>query len=539
MHKTLYRKYRPLRLEDVVGQEQVTGPLANAIKTQNFSHAYLFTGPRGTGKTSVARIFAHEINGFEYQTEDSYVDIIEIDAASNNGVDNIRELSERAAIAPTVGKYKVYIIDEVHMLSKAAFNALLKTLEEPPAHVVFVMATTDAYKVPVTISSRSQTFTFRLAAPEVMQTHLRKIADAEKIAIEDEALELVVAQGGGSFRDSLSLLDQISVLSDGETITLASLTASLGVPQQQRIDELLAAYMAGDLDQINQKLQALLVDGIKPETLTEKLIATIIAQPRPETVALLGKLPSVAAPFAEAKLLVALAPAFRPPAVDAISSPRRPARPRSSVGGSAATKVATSASTAKAADSAAVNDESAAATISQAAAAPTDVAEPATQTAPPAQVAAAVQFDWSGFVANFQKNYQAIFTQLQKVDFQASGNILHLFPKRSIVRTILSKENNLRIINSVLATHNYTVQVHDVDDTPADFGLEGAVNAETVDLTVTTVEEVVVVDEPAAGEDVTAAATGGSSKIAEISAIMGGKVEEVRSDGSDPFGGED
>lgn len=143
--KVLYRKYRPTKLTDVIGQEQVTDALENALKQGKIGHAYLFVGPRGTGKTSVARIFAHAVDGFKYQVEDSYLDIIEIDAASNTGVDNIRELREKAIIAPTQGKYKVYIIDEVHMLTKSASNALLKTLEEPPEHVIFILATTDAY----------------------------------------------------------------------------------------------------------------------------------------------------------------------------------------------------------------------------------------------------------------------------------------------------------------------------------------------------------------------------------------------------------
>ena len=153
--KALYRRYRPKTLSEVVGQEQITSVLEKAIKNGKIAHAYLFIGPRGTGKTSVARILAHQINDFDYELEDDYLDIIEIDAASNTGVDNIRDLRERAIIAPTKGKYKVYIIDEVHMLSKSAFNALLKTLEEPPEHVIFIMATTDAHKVPVTITSRS------------------------------------------------------------------------------------------------------------------------------------------------------------------------------------------------------------------------------------------------------------------------------------------------------------------------------------------------------------------------------------------------
>ena len=212
--KSLYRRYRPLSLTDVVGQDQVIKPLTKSLETGKISHAYLFIGPRGTGKTSVARIFAHAVNEFPYEIEDDYVDIIEIDGASNRGIDNIRELREKAAIAPTEGKYKIYIIDEVHMLTNEAFNALLKTLEEPPRHVIFIMATTDAYKVPVTITSRAQTFTFTLADANTMLEFLKNVAKQEKIKIDEAALKIIVDRGGGSFRDSLSLLDQISTLSD-------------------------------------------------------------------------------------------------------------------------------------------------------------------------------------------------------------------------------------------------------------------------------------------------------------------------------------
>ena len=173
--KSLYRRYRPLTLDGVVGQNQVTEPLINALKQKKISHAYLLIGPRGCGKTSVARILAHEVNGFKYEIEDSYVDIIEIDGASNRGIDNIRDLRDKALIAPTKGKYKIYIIDEVHMLTKEAFNALLKTLEEPPAHVIFIMATTDAHKVPITITSRAQCYTFQLADNETMFNYVKTI----------------------------------------------------------------------------------------------------------------------------------------------------------------------------------------------------------------------------------------------------------------------------------------------------------------------------------------------------------------------------
>ena len=233
MAKALYRKYRPKSLSEVVGQEQITKTLASSLAQDKISHAYLFVGPRGTGKTSVARIFAHEVNGFNYEIEDDYVDIVEIDGASNRGIDNIRELREKAAIAPTSGKYKVYIIDEVHMLTKEAFNALLKTLEEPPAHVIFIMATTDAYKVPITITSRAQTFTFKLADDKTMFDFLKSVAEKEKIKIDDAALKIVVKRGGGSFRDSLSLLDQISTLSK-DKITKDLVISAMGWRQQVR-----------------------------------------------------------------------------------------------------------------------------------------------------------------------------------------------------------------------------------------------------------------------------------------------------------------
>ena len=304
MGKALYRKYRPKTLAEVVGEEQVTGILENAIKEQKISHAYLFIGPRGCGKTSVARIFAHAINNFDYELEDDYVDIIEIDAASNTGVDNIRELREKACIAPTKGKYKVYIIDEVHMLSKSAFNALLKTLEEPPKHVVFIMATTDAYKIPVTITSRAQTYTFKLADAATMHKFLKDVSAKEKIQIDDDALDIIVRRGGGSFRDSLSLLDQVSTLTKNQ-ITKELLLAAFGLPENEKLDGLLNCYAASDLDGVTECLKTLLNSGVKPETVAEELIDKIIANPAPALLPLLEKLPNVQAPFPEAKLLAA------------------------------------------------------------------------------------------------------------------------------------------------------------------------------------------------------------------------------------------
>lgn len=306
MRRALYRKYRPRLLSEVVGQEHITNALEKSLKSEKVSHAYLFIGPRGTGKTSVARILAHEINKFDYELEDDHLDIVEIDAASNTGVDNIRNLREKAMVAPSKGKYKVYIIDEVHMLSKSAFNALLKTLEEPPAHVIFIMATTDAHKVPITITSRSQTHTFKLASSETMQKHLSAVAKAENINIAEDAIKIVAKHGKGSFRDSLSLLDQISTI-DSSEITCDLLNSSLGLPSDELIDQLLSSYSLGDSTSASSSLQSLLDQGIKPEILAENLMTAIIKNPKPELLPLLNRLTEIPhGHYPEVKLLLAL-----------------------------------------------------------------------------------------------------------------------------------------------------------------------------------------------------------------------------------------
>ena len=315
--KALYRRYRPKTLDEIVGQEQVTEVLKKSIASGKIAHAYLFIGPRGCGKTSAARIVAHEINKFKYELEDDYLDIIEIDGASNTGVDNIRDLREKAIIAPTQGKYKIYIIDEVHMLSKNAFNALLKTLEEPPEHVVFIMATTDAQKIPITITSRSQIYTFKLADPSTMFEHVKKICKKEKIDIDDEAIKIIVRRGGGSFRDTLSILDQISTMNDSK-ITAEIINRAFGLPQDESIQQILAAYTAGNYDTIREQLNSLYATGIKPEVISENLVSAIVENPQAIYLPLADKLIDVSrSTYPQVKLLLALTLTNTAPQIDA------------------------------------------------------------------------------------------------------------------------------------------------------------------------------------------------------------------------------
>ena len=311
MSKALYRKYRSRSLDEIVGQPHITRILKRAIARGAAAHAYLLTGPRGVGKTSVARILAHEINGLPYTGEATHLDIIEIDAASNNSVEDIRDLREKVQIAPVSAPKKIYIIDEVHMLSKSAFNALLKTLEEPPEHVVFILATTDADKLPATILSRVQRFNFRLISEVDAASHLRMIADAENIAIDDDALRLIAEQGQGSFRDSISLLDQMQHIA-ADKITAQLIEESLGLASAREIDELLQAYAAGDLTKITRLLEAMERSGV-PATIAADQIARQIrrsAASRPNQLALLDSLFKVArSPWPYISLLAALAPA--------------------------------------------------------------------------------------------------------------------------------------------------------------------------------------------------------------------------------------
>lgn len=274
MSKALYRTYRSKTLDEIVGQEHITAILKRAISKGSIAHAYLLTGPKGVGKTSIARILAHEINGLPYTDETQHLDIIEIDAASNNSVEDVRDLRDKVQIAPTSAQHKVYIIDEVHMLSKQAFNALLKTLEEPPEHIVFILATTDADKLPATILSRVQRFNFRAITEQDAVSHLSAIAKKEKIPIDQDAIEVIAHHGKGSFRDSIGLLDQMRHVSDG-TITKDAVVTLLGLADTELIAQLLTAYTAGDITTVVSLLDTTDTLGIQPAIVAEQLIRYI------------------------------------------------------------------------------------------------------------------------------------------------------------------------------------------------------------------------------------------------------------------------
>jgi DNA polymerase-3 subunit gamma/tau len=310
--QALYRKYRSRSLGEIVGQQHVTDVLSGAFSGGRISHAYLLTGPRGIGKTSVARIIAHEINELPY-SDNPHLDIIEIDAASNRRIDDIRDLREKVHIAPVSAKYKVYIIDEVHMLTGESFNALLKTLEEPPQHAVFILATTELHKVPATIISRTQRFHFRPVEPVKVAEHLKSIADKEKIAIDDDALLLIAKHGGGSFRDSISLIDQLA--HSKEKISKDLVESTLGLVPEERIADLKDAIIKRHLNDVLSQLKAASESGISYVTLTEQLIDSLSesAPSKPELYTLINQLLDVPKSHSpELKLLATLANYAKP-----------------------------------------------------------------------------------------------------------------------------------------------------------------------------------------------------------------------------------
>lgn len=274
-YTALYRKFRPDEFEDVKGQDAIVRTLKNQINADRIGHAYLFCGTRGTGKTTVAKIFAKAVN-CEHPVDGSpcgecamcksiaagtSMNVIEIDAASNNGVDNIREIREEVTYRPTEGKYKVYIIDEVHMLSIGAFNALLKTLEEPPEYVIFILATTEAHKIPITILSRCQRYDFKRISIETIAARLRELIDKEGWDVEDKAVRYIAKMADGSMRDSLSLLDQCAVFYMNETLTYDHVLEVLGAVDTEVFSRLLRQLLAMDVHQVIETVDELVMQG--------------------------------------------------------------------------------------------------------------------------------------------------------------------------------------------------------------------------------------------------------------------------------------
>lgn len=509
MTKALYRKYRPLKLADVVGQDDTIRQLQTQLANQKISHGYLFVGARGCGKTSVARIFAHEINHFDYQLEDNYVDIIEIDAAVFTMVENIRELRDKAMLAPTTGKYKVYIIDEIHMLSKNAFNALLKILEEPPEHVVFIFATTNPEKIPATILSRVQIFHFKLADKSVMQPFLENICQKEGINIEKDALSLLIEQGGGSFRDSLSILDQLSNLHPDKStlITTEEVSSALGVPKQVLIQELLASYEQEDVDQIRSLVEELINQGNKAEGIATSLIKAIVQNPTAKNLHLIEKLYAVNGEFASAKLIVALIlDHFKaaPITISATSAPQIQAA-KTPVTTQISDAVRAQATTETSIATGVPIAEPAATVTPAVPAAPVTPAEPAkpsinpeirerlvkiskskitekiqeraeiqnqqvqveAMTIPEAVVSGSGDFSAKGFLENIKNIAETLFVPLNKSYFAYKSNQLEIYPSAKVWFNILNSKNNLEVLKTAINGLNIIIMNPDEHKTPS------------------------------------------------------------------------
>ena len=281
-YKVLYRKYRPDNFENIVGLEYVKKILKNSIVNNKIAHAYIFSGPRGTGKTSTAKVFAKSINCLDSKDGEACgkcvncqnfatnTDIIEIDAASNNGVDQIREITNNIKLAPTMSKYKVYIIDEVHMLSQSAFNALLLTLEDPPAHVIFILATTNIESVPITILSRCQRFDFKKIGFQQIIDRLKYICEQEKIDIDDEALNEIAYISDGGLRDALSLLDQLS--KDGKKITMQLIIDEIGTISMKSIEKIINNIEKNNISNIIKQLNEYRLNSLDYKLVIRKLI---------------------------------------------------------------------------------------------------------------------------------------------------------------------------------------------------------------------------------------------------------------------------
>jgi len=446
--KALYRKYRSKSLDEVIGQRHITDILSRAISVGHVSHAYLLTGPRGVGKTSVARILAYAINDLPYEEDSTNLDIIEIDAASNNGVEDVRDLREKVQVAPFHASKKVYIIDEVHMLSKAAFNALLKTLEEPPDHVIFILATTNIEKLPATIISRTQRFSFRPISVEDAVEHLANIAKKEGIKIEKDALKLIAERSDGSFRDSISLLDQLSSLvnTDKDKITVKLIEDMLGLAPNESIDQILSAVENKDLNTLVEILDRVFDEGVDGAVLISQLTNSIRQKisEKPNLLPLLDALIDVTkSPQPRLKLLSVLGMAAvpkTPPKTIALAAPAREIS-----------------ATIKELEEQAIVDFPT----------ETDIASADTTTLSgplePESEKASSKLDWSKLIEFTRKNYIALFSVLSKCGYQLDGDTLTLYTCNKFYKNKLDDSKYSSLLSKCLQeTGVFGLNVHTI-----------------------------------------------------------------------------
>lgn len=432
MSKALYRKYRSKSLDEVIGQRHITDILSRAITQGNVSHAYLLTGPRGVGKTSVARILAHEINGLAYDEENTNLDIIEIDAASNNGVEDVRDLREKVQIAPFAASKKIYIIDEVHMLSKAAFNALLKTIEEPPEHVVFILATTNVEKLPATIISRVQRFSFRPISVADAVKHLAKIAKLENINITEDALKLIAERSDGSFRDSISLLDQLSSLvnTDSKMISVKLIEDMLGLAPTEVIDQLIEAVESRNLGKLVELLNRTTNEGVSSTVIAAQVTAKIREQliEKPQLLPLLDALIDVPkSPQPQLKLLSVLGLAAQPK-----QTPKTAALLASPHEFSASI---------------------------------TELDKLATEERPKEKTNTK-SFDWVKLIDYTKQNYIALYSVLSKCDHHLDGSTLTLYTNNKFYKKKLDDKKYSLLLNKCLQeTGVYGLDIHTIPTT--------------------------------------------------------------------------
>lgn len=443
MSQALYRKYRSRSLDEVLGQDHVTSILRRALDQGKIAHAYLLTGPRGVGKTSVARILAHEINHLPYDDDASNLDIIEIDAASNNGVDDIRALREKAQVAPVSAPKKVYIIDEVHMLSKSAFNALLKTLEEPPEHVVFILATTDADKLPATILSRVQQFFFRPIPTEIMTRQLINIAKKEGFAIEEDAARLIAERSRGGFRDGISTLDQLSILATSDQpLTANMVTEYLGLSDATMLGNLLDSYPSDDNDKVLNTFQELENSGANSVVVSHQLLS--IARNRlrknPNLVGLVQQLIEVDRhPHPDLKLLTIF--------MNSNSQPtEKPAAPKKNIAQATTQKPAEKPTPIKSAEPAKPTEKPIEKEEKPAEPAKKPAAKPKKTDAP-----APLELNWEKVIERAKEKSLGLASLLQKSQWSFDGEKLTIYAGSAFYKKKLDDAKNKPLISEIIS----------------------------------------------------------------------------------------